>query len=158
MDLEARIARLAPALHAEPGVAVAWLFGSAAKGKAHARSDLGLAVLWAGESGDPAGAAESEGALDLSAPSLESSVRSLDLSARLAVLLGRDVDVVAFEDADPVLKAQILRHGRRLVDRDPGRRKRAHAKALIEYWDTEWTRAFHGRALRLRLEGAVDGR
>lgn len=84
---------LAQAL-AESGVAVAWLFGSRARGQDTERSDIDVAVL----------ARPERPPLDL----LEIS----ELAGRLESLLGGPVDVVAFERAPLPLQARIVLEGR----------------------------------------------
>jgi predicted nucleotidyltransferase len=95
------------ALRTERNVRFALLFGSAATGTDTPHSDLDLLV-------------------DLRDARLE---RLLDLSAKLARLTGRSVDLTTLEDAESQTSflAQVIADGRVLVDRDglwPGLRGR----------------------------------
>ena len=99
---------LRAALRTESNVRFALLFGSAARGDDTAGSDIDLLV-------------------EMREPSL---VRLVDLALKLEGLLGREVDVLALEEAedDPLLLAEAVREGRVLVDRD-GRRPKLEAQA-----------------------------
>lgn len=92
------LATLRSALRTEPNVRFALLFGSAASGTDTAESDVDLL-------------------LDLRDARLQ---RVLDLTTKLARLLGRDVDVVELADAErePAFLAQLIAQGRVLVDRE----------------------------------------
>jgi predicted nucleotidyltransferase len=101
------LALLRAALRTEQNVRLAVLFGSAARGTDAAGSDIDVLV-------------------DLRDPSLE---RVVDLSSKLAGIVGRRVDLVRREDAEtePSLLLEIVQDGRVLVDRDgswPGLRDR----------------------------------
>jgi predicted nucleotidyltransferase len=92
------VARLRAALRTEPSVRLAVLFGSGARGRAHARSDLDLLV-------------------DFDAPS---PARLAVLEESLSRAAGREVQLVPLRTAQdtPGLLADALRDGRVLVDRD----------------------------------------
>lgn len=89
---------LRSALRTEPNARLAVLFGSLATGRASERSDLDVLVVLA----DP------------------SAARVAALAARLRHRLGREVQIVRLQEAEqsPVLMADVLEHGRVLVDRD----------------------------------------
>jgi predicted nucleotidyltransferase len=99
---------LRAALRTEPNVRFALLFGSAARGEDTPESDIDLLV----EMRDP------------------SLVRLVDLELKLEALFGREVDVLALEEAEdnPLLIAEAAREGRVLVDR-VGRRAKLDAQA-----------------------------
>lgn len=108
------VASLREVLRTQPDVRLAVLFGSAARGREHARSDLDLLV-----------------ALDASTPG-----RLAELAESLSASVDRDVQVVAARDAEtsPALLADALRDGRVIVDRDGAwprlkRRERAILRA-----------------------------
>ena len=90
------LSQLRAALRTEPTVALAALFGSAARGEMHAASDVDVLV------------AQRDGA-DLRA-----------LASRLSERLGLRVQLVSLEDARraPLLLAEVLAEGRVLVDRE----------------------------------------
>lgn len=92
------VARLRAELRTEPGVRLAVLFGSGARGREHERSDLDLLV-------------------EVDAPT---PGRLAALEERLARAAGREVQVVPIAAAGDALGllADALRDGRVLVDRD----------------------------------------
>jgi predicted nucleotidyltransferase len=90
--------KLRASLRTEPNVRLAVLFGSIATGVERADSDLDVLVV-----------------LD------DQSVRRLaDLAGRLSLRMDRDVQAVRLLDAErsPALMADVLRHGRVLIDRE----------------------------------------
>ena len=91
---EALLPVLRAALAKAPGVRVAILFGSVARGDDTAESDVDVAV-----SGD---------------------VDPIALSAELAAALGREVDVVGADDATIPLLDQIVKDGIVVHERRPG--------------------------------------
>lgn len=110
------LAALRRILEAEPGVAYALLFGSSARGKAHADSDADIAIeLTAGAPRD---------------------VHALGgLAARLESAAGRPVDLVLLDEAPAPLAYRIFRDGRLLVERDHGALVARKARALLDYLD-----------------------
>jgi len=92
------LAQLREALRTEPNVRFALLFGSAARGDDTADSDVDLLV----EMRD------------------DSYTRLLDLALKLEPLLGREVQLLTFEEArsNPLLLADAAREGRMIVDRE----------------------------------------
>ena len=97
----------------------AYLFGSRARGTATDRSDVDVAVLYA--------AAPGPGLAGL----------SLDLEADIERALGLPVQVVVLNSAPVDLVHRVLRDGRLLLDRDPGRRIRFEVKARNEFFDLQ---------------------
>jgi predicted nucleotidyltransferase len=90
------LSNLREALRTEPGVSMAALFGSRARGDDHPASDVDLLVR------------------------LRQDANPRELAARLAERVGHHIQVVLLDDAwqKPVLLAEIMREGRVLVDRD----------------------------------------
>ncbi|MBI5490588.1 MAG: nucleotidyltransferase domain-containing protein [Deltaproteobacteria bacterium] len=99
-----------------PGLRFVALFGSAASGRATARSDLDIAVS-VGHDGRP------------------SFDEQLTLSASLSGIAGRDVDLVVVEEASTILRRQIALQGRALWEREHGNFIRFQASAAFEYED-----------------------
>ena len=104
-----------------PEVIAAWAFGSAADGRIAPGSDVDVGVWFE------------------ASPSFE---QQLDLLARLQDTLGVDeVDLVALNDANPILRFEAL-SGRRLFCRDPGRCAGFASLTAREYEDAmafwEW--------------------
>jgi predicted nucleotidyltransferase len=96
LDTRALASQCEAVLAAEPRLRAAIVFGSVARGKASAASDVDIAVVG-------------------------SDIDTLALGAALSQLVGRDVDVVevSFESPIPLLRA-LLRDGRILYERNPG--------------------------------------
>src|SRR5262245_43687651 len=97
-------------------VAYALLFGSTARGGAHAGSDLDIAVglmpgtrFLAGDVGD--------------------------LVSRLESVAGRSVDIVILDEAPPAIAYRIFRDGIELLVRDRARLVQRKARAILEYLD-----------------------
>jgi predicted nucleotidyltransferase len=84
---EADLAAIAATLRGQPGVKLALVFGSTARGTARADSDVDIAI-------------DAEGDVDL-----------LGLAARLTLTLGREVDLVAISDAGVPLLQELVRDG-----------------------------------------------
>lgn len=104
--------KLVAELRTLPDVRLAVLFGSTARGDEHEGSDLDVLVRF-------------------SEPSLRSRSRLIE---RLESAVPREVQLVAIEDASPLLLADVLRDGRVLVDRDADwrRLKRKASKIHVE--------------------------
>lgn len=111
---------------------MAVLFGSAARGKAHRRSDADVG-LW-----------------------LEPTAKDdLDLRIHLEAELGRaakrSLDLVMLDEAPPLLRFEIARDGLVLVERRQNDWVDFKARAMVDWWD--WApiaRRFH-RAAAARL-------
>jgi uncharacterized protein len=107
---------LAPALpllrEAVPDLAAVYLFGSAAEGTETAESDVDHAVL-AARPLDP--------------------VARFDLQERLALALGRNVDLVDLRAASTVMQAQVVAHGQVVLDVDPRARAEFEMVTLSAY-------------------------
>ncbi len=131
--------RARAALERHPEVVVAYLFGSAARGRAGPLSDLDVAVLL-GEGADPASA-------------------QLDLIGDLAAATGTDrVDVVVLNEAPSELAFRVLRDGRLLLCRDDAARVRHRVRTILEYLDLEPLRRIVAEGLRRRLAEGSFGR
>lgn len=97
-------------------VAYALLFGSTARGSAHAGSDLDVAV-------------------GLS-PGVRLDVMALgDLIATLEAATGRTVDLVLMDEAPPALAYRIFRDGEVMVERDHAALVERKVRAILEYLD-----------------------
>jgi uncharacterized protein len=131
------LAQLREALRTEPNVRFALLFGSTARGDDTEESDVDLLV----EMRD------------------DSLVRLLDLALKLEPLLGKEVQVISFDDAqsNPLLLADAAREGRAIVDREgrgpefKGELKKLERRARADYRRRK-KRAFAGIE-RLVAEG-----
>jgi predicted nucleotidyltransferase len=110
------IAALRTALEKEPRVAYALLFGSEARGRSHAHSDVDVAI------GVHRG--ERLGVRDLGA-----------LIASLESAAGQPVDVVLLDETAPGLAYRIFRDGVRVMVRDEQALKARLVRAILEYLD-----------------------
>ena len=106
-------ARLIEALEGFPEVELAVIFGSVARGEATRESDVDVGV--------------------------KSKRSSQELLSRLEVILGRavqrDVQVVSLDDSPPLLRFEIARDGKVLVQRRPHAWVDFRARAMVDWWD-----------------------
>ena len=100
-------------LRSQPDVELAMLFGSMATGRAHAGSDVDVAVL---------------------CTSALTAERKMALVAELAAVTGRPIDLVDLRTAGEPLLGQILQHAKRLLGSDEALGRLA-AKHLIDAAD-----------------------
>jgi predicted nucleotidyltransferase len=107
---------LKSALEADPRIAYALVFGSAAKGTARPDSDLDVAI-----------GTTRAASLDL--------IGLGGLAARLEAAAGRRVDLVLLEEAPAGLAYRIFRDGLIIVARDEAALAARRARATLEYLD-----------------------
>lgn len=125
----ALLAQLREALRTESNVRFALLFGSTARGDDSEESDVDLLV----EMRD------------------DSFMRAIDLAIKLEPLLGKEVQVLTFEDAESnsLLLADAAREGRVIIDREgrwpqlSSERKKLERRARVDYRGQK-RRAFAG--------------
>jgi predicted nucleotidyltransferase len=125
-DLEA----LQRVLDATPGVRLAVIFGSRGRNRGRAPRDLDVGV-WLD---DPAGD------------------RLPALRVALERAAGRPVDLVPLDEAPPLLRFEIARGGRVLVEREPHAWAEFRAHAMIAWWDWALTARTMHAAMVARLE------
>jgi predicted nucleotidyltransferase len=110
---------LRAALAARPEIYDGYLFGSVARGDAHERSDVDVAVY-----------------VDEVALQQPGFGYQAELGADLQSALKRsDVDVVVLNRAPPLLYYRVLRDGVRLVSRDPVASTTREGRAFSRYFD-----------------------
>lgn len=126
---------LTQVLAAEPRIGYALLFGSRARGTAHAESDVDVAI----------------GGRDMVFALLELG----GLVARLEEAAGASVDLVLLDEAPPGLAFRIFQEGIVLLDRDHRALVERKAKAMLEYYDWQ---PIEARLERAVLEAARRGR
>lgn len=112
------------------GLDTLWLYGSEAEGTARADSDIDLAALFRRR---------------------PQSLEIFDARTDLEEVLRRDVDLVDLDQAPPILGMQVLKYGRLLVDRNPGRRHDAYGRILGLYEDVKILRRESEREAFRRL-------
>lgn len=121
--------RLADLPEVMPDLQLLVLFGSAAKGRARAKSDVDLAV-------------RCDGSADFDA-----------LFVAIALRLGTDrIDLIDLGRAGPLLAFEVARKGHLLFERDPGAFRQFQSLAARRYGDTEKLRHAQRRAIHVFLE------
>ena len=117
----------------EPEVFAAWVFGSAARGTLNAESDVDVAV-WVGLTEQSR----------LNSPGFDWLVRQ---KTQLEKALGREVDLIIMNDADPFIQMQVLGNGNQVLDRKPAETHVFQAQIYSRYPDVKRSRAPIERAL-----------
>ena len=127
---------LAEALAGFPAVRLAVLFGSAARGRTTRGSDLDVGVLL-----------EPEAATTL-----------WEIEGTLGEAMRRPVDLIDLRRAPPLLRFEIARDGRVLLERQEGDWKRFKVRALLDWWDWAPTaRSLHRLAAQRLRRGVEHG-
>ena len=111
-----RASELAEIFRGDERILVAYLFGSKSRGLQTPGSDTDLAVL-------------------LSRLPTDMLDYYLDLVDRLSRVVGGSIDLVFLNAASPLLKHQVIKHGKILYSRDETARVEFEAKAIKEYMD-----------------------
>ncbi len=119
-----------------PKVIALYLFGSEAKEKANAQSDVDIAVLYERNS-------------------IPTSLEILDIRSELESKLRRDVDLVIFNNANPILKHQIFKKGTLLLVNNRKLHNDFFVKSVMEYDDIQRVRA---KITPFLLKGRIYGR
>jgi predicted nucleotidyltransferase len=127
---------LRTALETEPDIAFALVFGSTARGRRRADSDIDIA-------------------LELRAAARR-DVRALGgLVARLEAAAGTSVDIVLLDEAPPALAYRAFRDGQLLVERDHAALVARKARVILQYLDFK---PVEERCAEGVLRAAVRGR
>ena len=124
-------AAIGDALADEPHVAFALVFGSCARGTAHAGSDVDVALGF--------GRGRQPGAYEIGA-----------IVSRLEKAAGRSVDVVVLEDAPPGLAYRVFRDGVAVLVRDRSALVERKTRAILEYLDYRPVEEAFGKAVLAR--------
>ena len=117
MDRDVVCAELRAYFEKVPSIRSVYLFGSLARGQAHAGSDVDVAIL------------------QMEPPRHVLSSLPLDVEADLERLLGVPVQVVDLRLAPVDLVHRILRDGILVIDREPSARIRFEVRSRNEYFD-----------------------
>ena len=99
-------------------VLAVYLFGSTARGKENAYSDVDIAILY-----------------DDSVPASEYTDRQISLIVELSAIINKNVDVVVLNRAGAYLKFQVMREGVRIYESPKRQGRPFEARAMIEYFD-----------------------
>lgn len=126
--------RAADVLDTTFGLDTLWLYGSEAKGKARADSDVDLGGLFRRH---------------------PTFLEILEAKVELEEIFRRDVDLVDLDQAFPILGMQVLRYGRLVVDRNPLRRNAFTLRTVSMYEDLKILRRPAEKAL---FERFLNGR
>jgi predicted nucleotidyltransferase len=126
--------RLTEVLHGLPGVRLAAAFGSVARGQAHTRSDVDLAVVL-----EP-----------------DTAEQRLDVAAALERGAGRPLDLIHLDAAPPLLRFEIARDGILLLERHPHEWADFRTRAMLDWWDWAPLSRMIGDAAIRRLREKVD--
>lgn len=123
-----------------PAVKLAVLFGSAARQRIRGDSDVDVGVLL--EPADLASRQAVEVALG-------------EVVSRAA---GRDLDFVMLDDAPPLLRFQVTKHGELLFEREPGTWTSFKVRAWRDWWDWKpYARLIQDAAIADLKRRAADG-
>jgi uncharacterized protein len=98
-------------------IAALYMFGSTATGHDRRGSDIDLAIV---------------------IKKTVSGKERIRLETTISNLLHRDVDLVVFGQASPLLQHQILKYGRLVCENDASERVRQEVLARAEYLDTRF--------------------
>ncbi len=118
-------------LQAYPGLRLAVLFGSTARGRRRKDSDVDVAILPQA----PLGAADGD----------------LALQSALTLAAGAEVDLVRLDQASTLLKLQVAKTGAPIFEIKAGEFARFSARAAGEYVDFEPSFTRYAEAFRRRL-------
>ncbi len=124
----------------QPDVALAYLFGSVARGQGDHFSDVDVAVLFV----EPIGAERR-------------SELCIEYSFELQKFSVRQVQVVALNTASPVLKFQVLAEGKLLFARSEPERIDFQVRSVKVYYDTQPLRDFQRQVLFAEPKGSIYG-
>ena len=97
------------------GIEAIYIFGSAATARDRAGSDIDVAIMARGR---------------------VNGMERVQWETSLSNTLRKDVDLVIFGQATPLLQHQILKYGHLIYERDPKERTRQEVAARREYLDT----------------------
>lgn len=128
-------------IRAQRDIVVVYLFGSVARGRAIAQSDLDIAVLLA-DGLDP------EATVD----------RQIHLTSDLSRFSDREVQVTILNRASPMLAYQVVRDGQLLFERSQHERVAFEVNAMKRYFDVKPMLEFHSVQLRQRIQEVGLGR
>ena len=96
-------------------IVAAYVFGSSAAGKERPKSDIDIAIMIRGSMG---------------------SFERVQIETELSNLLGKDIDLVVFSLASPLLQHQILKYGRIVYEADARERVRQEVTSRRDYLDS----------------------
>jgi len=136
------VSRVTAYLAQQERLVIAYLFGSLAEETDHRLSDVDVALLLPHNTDR--------------ATAFDTRIR---VAAALEELCRRPVDVAILNHAPPLLRFQVIQHGRVLVERDSTTRCLFEARTMSEYYDTRQYLDYQFSHLirRIREEGLGAG-
>lgn len=130
------IGRIVRVLDSEPSVAAAYVFGSFGTARFNSESDIDIGILLGRE--------------------LAGDTWNLRMALKfeLEEAVGREVDIVCLGSASPVLGMQVLRNGRKILEKDRRAAEEFFVRTVESYADLRMVR----REIEARvLEGSIYG-
>lgn len=133
------IKKIQEILAKQPDVLAVYLFGSAARGQAHPKSDLDIGVVVS------------------SAKGIDYGKLSVSLDQAVA---GREVDlrIVTLKDTSPVFLYNLIKENLCLYARSDGERVRFETGALRQFYDSAKIREIYYRYLKKAVKEGTYGR
>lgn len=120
----------------EPDINTVYLFGSVVSGSTHTESDVDVAILFR----------------DGYVPHID---KILEMQDKLTSLLSRETDVVILNNASPIIRMQVLRKGKKILDRDRRSFNRFFVRTIFEYDDLKRVRSVIEKKV---MRGSIYGR
>jgi uncharacterized protein len=120
----------------EPDINAVYLFGSELSRTTHMESDVDIAILF------------HDGYL----PDID---RVLDIQDKLTSLLSRETDIVILNNASPIIRMQVFRKGKKLLERDHRAYSRFFVRTINEYDDLKRVRTVIEKKIK---RGSIYGR
>ncbi len=120
----------------ETDVNAVYLFGSETSGRTHEESDIDIAILFH----------------DGNEPDID---RVLAIQDKLTSLLSCETDIVVLNGASPIIRMQVLRKGKKLLERDHRAYSRFFVRTIKEYDDLKRVRAVIEKKI---MRGSIYGR
>jgi len=116
-------------------ISAVYLFGSHARGLAKKGSDVDVAVLF-------------------SVSNVPDALSAMWIKQELSGHIGGDADLVVLNNANPVLKNQVIRYGKKILDKDHHHLSLFLIRLMTEYADLKiMRRAIEKNILRGRVYG-----
>lgn len=116
----------------EFNISLIYVFGSYAKGTNKENSDLDIGIL-----------------IDGSTPPM---TRLSILNEIVGILDREDIDLIILNEADEVLKFQVIKYGKLIYEKDPTQRVLFEARTMSEYMDMEHFRNTRNKYIDIRLK------
>jgi len=117
------IAKIERVLKAEPAVAAAYIFGSFGTDRFNSDSDIDIGVLYA------------------KMPGKTFDKAYFELKGKLEEAVGNEVDLVILNSSSPILCMQVLKHGRKIFEKDTRTANEFFVRTVGSYADLKKVRS-----------------